>query len=183
MVVVGALKGARQLALVQMLQQRGKDLRLPQKALVAALGGLLRLVHAAFAHFRVREDQLQIDDVDVAQGVGAAFHVGDVAVVKAAHDMDDRIGRADVGKKLVAQTLALGRALDKAGDVDELNDGGGELFWVVQIAQPLQTLVRHLHDADIRVDGAESVVVRRDSGVGDGVEKGGFADVRQSDDT
>ena len=51
------------------------------------------------------------------------------------------------------------------------------------VAQPLEPLVRHGNDADVRVDGAERVVVRRNARVCDGIEKRGFADIRQADDT
>jgi len=39
-----------------------------------------------------------------------------------------RIDFADVGEELVAEALALRRAFDEAGDVDELDDGGNLLF-------------------------------------------------------
>ena len=54
--------------------------------------------------------------------VDLAGDVDDVLVVEAAHDVDDRVGLADVGEELVAQALALGRAGHQAGDVDELDD-------------------------------------------------------------
>ena len=160
-----------------------KDLRLMDKALVAALGSLLGLVNAALAHLHVGEDQLQIDDVDVPQGIGAALDVGDVAVVKAAYHMDDGVGGADVGQELVAQTLALGRAFDQTRNIDELDDGGGKFFGIVQVAEPFQPLIRHGDDAHVGVDGAESVVVRGDTRVGDGVKQGRLAHIGQTDDT
>ena len=45
----------------------------------------------------------------------------DVRVLEAAHDLHDGVHLADVGEELVAQSLALARALDQAGDVDELD--------------------------------------------------------------
>ena len=42
--------------------------------------------------------------------------------------------------------------------------------------------VRHRHDADIRIDGAERVVLGRDAGAGQRIEERGLADVRQADD-
>ena len=182
-ILVGTLKGARQLSLVQMVQQCGEYLRLAQETLVSALCRLLRLIQTALAHLGIGENQLQIDDINVTQGIGAAFHVGHVAVVKAAHNVDDGIGRADVGEKLVSQSFAPGRALDQTGDVNKLNHGGREFLRMMQIAQPFQALVRHLHDADIGIDRAERIIVRRNSGVGDGVEQRGFSNIWQTDDT
>ena len=175
--------GAGQLALVQVLQQTGKELGLGGELLVAALHGLLALVDAALHHLDVGHDQLQVDDVDVTQRIGAALDVGDIAVLEAANHMDDGVGGADVAEELVAQTLALAGALDETGDVDELDDGGGGLLGGIEIAQPLQPLIGHGDHAHIGVDGAEGIIVGGNTGVGDGIEQSGLADVGQSDDT
>ena len=53
-------------------------------------------------------------------GVDLAVDVGDVLVAEHPGHLADRGGLADVGEELVAQPLALGRAADDAGDVDEL---------------------------------------------------------------
>ena len=166
-----------------MLQQAGEHFHFPGKLLVAALHGLLSLVDAALHHLDVRHDQLQIDDVDVPQGIGGAFHMGHVAVFKAADNVDDGVGGTDVAQELVAQTLALGGAFHKAGDIHKLDDGGSHLLGVVKLCQPRKALVGHRHHAHIGVDGAEGVVVRRDACVGDGVKESRLAHVGQSHDT
>jgi hypothetical protein len=60
-------------------------------------------------------------------GINAAADVGDVAVLKAAHDMHDGVHFADVAEEFVAEAFALARAFHEAGDVHEL-DGGGDSF-------------------------------------------------------
>ena len=179
--VVGV--GAGQLALVQVLQQAGQQSGLGGELLVAALHGLLALVDAALHHLDVGHDQLQVDDVDVTQRIGAALHMGDIAVLEAADNMDDGVGGADVGQELVAQTLALACALNKTCDVNELDDSGGGLLGGVEVAQPLQTLIGNGNHAHIGVDGAESGVVGGNTGVGDGVEQSGLAHIGQTNDT
>jgi hypothetical protein len=47
-------------------------------------------------HFHVGQDKLEIDDLNVAHGVGVPLDVHHVRIVKAAHDVDDRVGRSDV---------------------------------------------------------------------------------------
>jgi hypothetical protein len=42
--------------------------------------------------------------------------------------------------------------------------------------------IRHFDDADVRLDGAERIVLRRDAGLGQRVEQCGLADVGQTDD-
>ena len=109
--------------------------------------------------------------------------MGDVGIVEAAHHVHNGIAAADVGQKFIAKPLALGRALDQTRDVDELDDGGGELLGVMLVAQPLEPRIRHGHDADVRVDGAERIIIRRDARVRNGVEQRGLAHIRQPDDS
>ena len=71
---------------------------------------------------QVGQAELGLDDLDVGDRVDLAGDVDDVLVVEAAHDVDDRVGLADVGEELVAEAFALRRAGDEAGDVDELDD-------------------------------------------------------------
>ena len=151
--------------------------------LLIPLGGLLGLVDAPLHHLHVGHDQLQVNDVDVTDGVGAALHVDHVLVVKAAHNMDHRIGHTDVGEKLVAQALTSAGTLYQTGNVYELDHCWGGLFGVVHLCQLVQPGVGHRHHAHVGVDGAEGVVGALCAGVGDGVEQGGLAYVGQSHDT
>ena len=60
----------------------------------------------------------------------------------------------------------------------------GVFLLVCQIGQLVQPLVRHSHDAGVRLNGAEGVVCGlRVFGGGNGVEQGGLAHVRQADNT
>ena len=94
----------------------------------------------------------------------------DVVVVKAAYHVDDRVTFADVRQEFVAQSLALGRALDQTGDIDEFDGGRGVLVGIIHLGEFVQSLVRHRYHADIRLNGAEGVVCRLGACVGDRVE-------------
>ena len=96
--------------------------------------------------------------------------------------MQDRVGLADVREELVAQALALRRALDEAGDVDDLDDRGDHLLRRDACLDALQARVRHGHDADVGVDRAERVVRRLGLARGEGVEDRALAHVGQADD-
>ena len=166
-----------------MLLQLGEHVHLPQELLVTALAGLLSLVNAALNHFDVRHDQLHIDDLNVAEGVGGAFHMGDIGIFKASDHVDDGIGGADVAEELVPKTFALGGALYQTCNIDELDDCGGVLLGLVEIGQPVESFVRHGNHTHIGVDGTEGIVVRRNTCVGDGIKEGGLAYVGKSYDT
>ena len=51
------------------------------------------------------------------------------------------------------------------------------------VGQFLQARIRHRHDADVRIDGAEGVVLGGDLRARQGVEQRRLADVRQADDS
>ena len=182
LVLAKALEGAGGLALLQMRLQVLEDLHVTEQLLVC-LRSLAGAVETAFEVLDVRKDQLEVDGLDVTGRIDRAFNMHDVLVVEAADNVYDCVDLADMGQELVAQTLALGRALDQTRDVDELNDGGGELLGVMLVAQPLEPRVRHGHDADVRVDGAERIIIRRDARVRNSVEQRGLAHIRQPDDT
>ena len=152
--------------------------------LVAGLGGLGEAGGPVGNDLQVAQNQLGVDGLDVAQGVHAAVHMHDVGAAEAAHHMHNGVTLADVAQELVAQTLALGSALYKTGDVHELHDGGGLLVGVPDFGQLVQPGVRHGHDAGVGVDGAEGVVGRGGVlGAGDGVEQGALAHVGQAHNT
>ena len=79
--------------------------------------------------------------------------------------MHDGVGFADVGQELVAQAFALGGAGDQAGDVHELDDGRLDLLRLDDFGQLAEARIRHLDDADVRLDGAERIVLGRDAGL------------------
>ena len=106
----------------------------------------------------------------------------DVVVVEAADDMDDRIGLANVGEKLVAQSLTLARSLDQAGDVHELHGGRNGALRLHHLGQCVEAIVGNVDAADVRILGRERIVRGKDPGAGEGVEERRFADVGESDD-
>ena len=92
--------------------------------------------------------------------VDAPLHVRNVAVLEAADDMHDRVDFADVREELVAQPFALARARDQAGDIDELDRRGTTRCGLTMLGELVQPLVRHLDDADVRLDRAKRIVGR-----------------------
>ncbi len=87
--------------------------------LVAAASAFLRLDQPALEAVEVGQHQLGLHHLDVAQRIDRALHVSDVAVLETAQHVDDGVDLADVGEKLVAETLALRGTPDQPGDIDE----------------------------------------------------------------
>ena len=89
-----------------------------------------------------------------------------------------------MAKELVAKAGALTCALHQTRNVHELHDGGSFFVGLPDLGQLVQPLVRHCHDAGVRLDGAERIVCSlRVLGGGNGVEQSGLAHVGQADDT
>src|SRR5207249_11208773 len=75
----------------------------------------------------------------------------------------------------------LGRALDQAGDVHELDDGGDLLLGLHELVQSLEPGIRDLDYTDVRLDGAEGIVLRGGRfGGSQGVEERRFPDVGEA---
>ncbi|MNB69589.1 hypothetical protein D3C75_161210 [compost metagenome] len=137
----------------------------------------------AFAGVEIRQGQFGVDDVDVVSRVNFVVNVDDVVVFEAANHVANRFGFADVGQELVTQTFTFGRALDQAGDVDEFHGGRQDTLWLDDLGQLVQTRIGHRHHTGVRFNGAEREVGCFDTRFGQRVEQGGFAYVRQADDT
>ena len=174
------LRGA--VALVHPLGEALEQLDLRDGRLVV-LGFLLEARHRALDGAEVGEHELGADRLDVARRVHAALDVDDVLVGEVADDLADRVGLADVGEELVAEALALARALHEAGDVHELDDRGHDALRVDDLGERVEARVGHGDEADVGLDGGEGVVRRDRRLAGECGEQRGLAHVGKADDT
>src|SRR5207245_9846366 len=101
------------------------------------------------------------DDVVIADGIERPHDVDDIGVLEATDHMDDGVHFADVGEELIAQPLALRGALHEAGDVDELDNRGNLFLRLDDLVELLETRVGDFDDADVRLDRAKGIVLRR----------------------
>ena len=87
-------------------------------------------------------------------------------------------------RNLLPRPSPLDAPLTRPGDVHELDRGRDDALGLRDLRQRLEARVGHGDDADVRLDRAERVVRRLGlARPRQGVEEGGFADVRQSDDS
>jgi hypothetical protein len=150
---------------------------------VASADALAEAVAVALDLVEVGKGELEVDGFHVGERIDLAVDVNDVVVFEAADDVDDGVGVLDVLQELVAATFTFRGAADEAGDVDEFH--GGELggLGLNDLNQAFDAVVGDQDGAFVRLDGAEGVVGGFGTGLGDGVEEGGFADVGKADDT
>ena len=160
----------------------GEEIHLVLKFLVG-LYHFAGLVDAAVEHLYIGEDQLQVDGLNIAGRVDAALYMHNVVVDKAAHHMHNGVYLTDIRQEFIAQPFALGGPAHQARNIHKLNGGGGVLLRVVHFRQLIQALVRHGDDADIGLNGAERIICGLRPRVGNGVEQGALAHVRQAHDS
>ena len=119
----GSVKAAHRLSLLEVLFEALAHFYLAHRLTGSALGGLARAVQALLEGFEVLELQLKINRFLVAERIHATVDVNNVVVFKAAQHVQNRVALANVAQKLVAEALALARALHQAGDVDDFDRG------------------------------------------------------------
>ena len=98
--------------------------------------------------------ELALDRLEVADRVDTVVDVDDLLRVERADAVVDAVDGLDVGQEGVPEARALGRALDEPRDVrhQELRRHLGRRL--VEVAEPLEPLVRHGALRLVRVDGA-----------------------------
>ena len=162
----------------------GNDVHQRRRLLVAALGFLVEFFASPLHSVEVGYDQLGRDCLNVTDWVDASLDMVNVAVLKTAHHVHNRIDLTDVTQELIAQPFPRRGALDQPGDIDELHRCGDDLLRTRDRCQFIQSLVGNADDTDIGVDGAKRIIRRlRFSRAGNGVKQGGLADIGQADDS
>ncbi len=126
--------------------------------LLFALGLLFDPRERIFSHLKIGEDQLECDHFDVVDRINAARYVDDIEILKAANDLDDRVGLANVGEELIAETLSLRCAFYQACDIDEAHGGVDDLFAIRLGRKSTEAGIVDIDDAEIRIDGAKRIV-------------------------
>ena len=177
-----ALGQPRRLAVAQKRQRAVDEIERLLGFLVAALGFLAQGVDAPLQAVEIGEHQFGFDRLDVGDRIDAAFDMGDIGILEAAHHMGDGVDFADIAEKLIAEPLAFGGAAHQARDIDEGQPRRHDHRRFGQRRQRVEPAIRHRHLADIRLDGAEWIIRRlRRRGFGQRVEEGRLADIRQAD--
>ncbi len=107
----------------------------------------------------------------------------DIVVLKATHNVADRFGFTDVGQELVTQAFTFRGAFYQARDVHELHGGGQNALRFYDLRKLIQTRIGHRYNTGVWLNGTEREVSRFDARLSQRVKQGGFANVRQTNDT
>ena len=89
----------------------------------------------------------------------------------------------DVTEESISQPLALTGALDQAGDVGDVEEGGHLAGGLVVLNQPVEPGVGNRNPSLVRVDCAErEVFCSRNAGLGENIEECGLSDIGETND-
>ena len=105
---------------------------------------------------QVRQREFGVDRLDVGDRIDLAGDMDDVVIVEAAHDMRDRVGLADVGEELVAQSFAFRGAGHQARDVHELDRCMQHALRVHDRRELIQARIGQFDDPHIGLDGCRT---------------------------
>ena len=180
--VVGRRNGPGRAARLERVDHLLEPPCLGHRVAVAALRRSADALEPALGLLEVGVDQLGLDRLDVGQRVDTALGMDHVRILVRADDMDDRVGLADVREELVAETLALVRAGDEAGDVVKRDRVGHDLRGPHDLRDRVEARVHDGHDCHIRLDRRERVVRGFRGGSRQRREQRGLAGVRHPDD-
>jgi hypothetical protein len=108
----------------------------------------------------------------------------DIRVFETTNDLDDGVHLADMAEKLVPEAFALACSFDETRNINELDGRGDNSLRLGEGRKPVQALVRDVNDAQVRLDRTEGEVCSMGlAAPSNRIEKRGFADVWQPDDT
>ena len=117
----------------------------------------LHLGHPFLQGLKIRQDKFRIDHLNVSHRIERTEFVGHILVFKASNGVGNGIHIPDMVQKLIPQSLSFARPLDQSGNVEEFKCGRGHFLGMDPSGKFLQPLVRNRDNAQIWLDGAESV--------------------------
>ena len=159
-----------------------EERRLPPRLHLSRPCLSLEPLESAFDGLQIREHQLGVHNFSVAKRVDVPQDVRHIRIVETAEHMDDGIHLSDIPEEPVAEPLPFGRAPHEPCDVHKLNGSWNAPRAPHEFVDSVEARVRHLHDADVGLDGAEGVVLRRRPLRGEGVKEGRFPHVGKTND-
>ena len=156
---------------------------LARGVLVAALGRLGVAIDGFLDRLQVGQAQLGVDDLDVARWDS---RLPDTWTMSASSKQRTTCAIASVSRMCDRNLLPRPSPCDAPATRPAMSTNStvvGTIFSGSTIfAQRVEPRIRHGHDADVRIDGAERIVLRRDLRARERVEQRGLADVGQPDD-
>ena len=147
-------------ALLQRLLELHEQIVATLGVLVASGSLLLAFAYVILYCLQILQLQLCVDNTLVTNWINRAIDVGDVTILKAAQNVDNSIGIADIAQELVTQALTLRCTLYQTCDIDNLDSCRDNLLWVINLSQLHQALIGYGDNANVGLDSTEREICR-----------------------
>src|SRR3989344_3647916 len=154
-----------------------EHIALRDELFVSTFGIPLHTLQSLLGGLHVREDELKVYRLDIAQRVHVSRYMVYVFVVEHTDDFGYRIYFADVREKLVAEPLPLRSTFYQTRDIHEFHRGRHFLCRMGHVGELVEPEIRDRDDSHRRVDGAKRIILRRYPLLGECIEQRGFANV------
>ncbi len=137
-----------------------------------------------FQAFHVGQHQFGFDGFRITDRIDRVIDMGDVVIFKTAQHVNDGVGFTNVGKELVAKALALRRTTHQTGNINKFQLGRNDVCRICDCRNLVKALVRNADTTGIGLNRAErEVCCLGCCRLGQGVKKGRFTNVGQTDNT
>ena len=146
-------------------------------------GSLGNLCNSSLQDLKIRENELQVDSLNITDRVDASIYVNYIGILKTAYYMNDCINFTDVCKELVSKTFSLRSALYKSCNVNKFYNGRCHFLGMIKITKQCKSFIRHSNNSHIRVNGTEGIVRRFCTSLCQGIKKCTFSYIWKSNDT
>jgi hypothetical protein len=151
------------------------------QTLAASPGLLIQSIQSLLDKLDIFDPQLLADNIQIPHGINITFHVDDLGVVKASHNLEDGIDSPNVRQEGISQTSTRGGTASETGDIVHRQVGGYLGLGFVVLAQPIVPFVGNDHTSLFRVNCGVWKVGRVSQGAFcDGLEKGRFSHICQA---
>ncbi len=98
---------------------------------------------------------------NVANRINRGADVMNVGILKTTHDLDDSLDFADMMEELIPKAFTCARTFYQPCNIYKLDCRRCDLFRARNLGDPFQSGIGHDHHADIRINRAEGIILRR----------------------
>ena len=116
------------------------------------------LGNSSVQNLDIREDQLQVNCLNISCRINGTIHMNDIRVLEAAYHMNNGVYLTDICQKLVSQPFTFASPFYKSCNVNNFYSSGNDTSRMNQFGKFGQAFIRNGDDTYIRFDGTEREV-------------------------
>ena len=168
---IGFFQRANRQALVEVSLDPSQRIAVSDSIFLAGLCRSRCTIKLPLYGLEVGQCQFGVDRLDIVDRIDLSCNVCDVVVLKTTHNVSDCVGLTDISQKLITEPLTFRRASDEPRDIHELHRRRQNLLRFDDPGQNIKTRIRNGNDADIRLNGAERIILSRNLGRSERIEQ------------